>query len=106
MVLLLYGHPEAGAHWEAHLDGILQFPEFPSSYFFPDTRLLLTVYVDDFTLSGPTGCYDAFWKLLREKIELEPETGLDRILGRHHEEFDVNGKSCLALTCRTTPFRQ
>ena len=106
MVLLvksLYGHPEAGAHWERHLEKIIKklggipVPEFPSSYFFPDTELLLTVYVDDFTLSGPERHHAGFWKELRKDVDLEPETGLERILGRHHDSVDVEGIECLAF---------
>ena len=87
MVLLvksLYGHPEAGAHWERHLEKIIAtmggeiVPEFPSSYFFPKTKLLLTVYIDDFTLSGPSANHAEFWRRLREDVELEQEAGLER----------------------------
>ena len=106
MVLLvksLYGHPEAGAHWEKHLEKIITgmggvpVPEFPSSYSFPKSKLLLTVYVDDFTLSGPSGEHASFWKRLREKVDLEEEAGLERILGRHHESVTVDGRECLAF---------
>jgi hypothetical protein len=109
MVLLvksLYGHPEAGAHWEKHLENIIfdmgggLVPEFPSSYFFSTSKLLLTVYVDDFTLSGPSGEHAPFWKRLREKVDLEPEAELDRILGRHHERVTVDGRECLAFNMR------
>ena len=80
MVLLvksLYGHPEAGAHWENHLERIIKglggeaIPEFPSSYFFPKTKLLLTVYVDDFTLSGPAEHHAKFWETLRKQVDLD-----------------------------------
>ena len=59
LVKSLYGHPEAGAHWERHLEKTIAevggepVSEFPGSYFFPASTLLLTIYVDDFTLSGP-----------------------------------------------------
>ena len=106
MVLLvksLYGHPEAGAHWERHLEGIIRnmggepVPEFPSSYFFPSSKLLLTVYVDDFTLSGPAGNHAAFWERLRQDVELEQETGLERILGQHHDHLTHANKEYLAF---------
>ena len=107
MVLLvkpLYGHPEAGAHWERHLERILigkmkgtAIPEFPSSYFFPDTGLLLTVYVDDFTLSGPEQHHAGFWKDLRQHVTLDPETPLERVLGRHHDIVSVDGYNCMSF---------
>ena len=106
MVLLvksLYGHPEAGAHWERHLERIIHqmsgelTPEFPSSYFFPKTRLLLTVYVDDFTLSGPAEHHAAFWKRLRRDVELEKEAGLERVLGRHHDVLTIENREHIAF---------
>ena len=106
MVLLvksLYGHPEAGAHWERHLEGIIKdlggkvVPEFPSSYFFKDTGLLLTVYVDDFTLSGPEHEHATFWAALRKKVDLDPETGLERVLGRYHDVIKVDNTECLSF---------
>ena len=106
MVLLvksLYGHPEAGAHWENHLERIIKdlggtpVPEFPSSYFFESSKLLLTVYVDDFTLSGTEAAHQQFWDKIRKLVDLEPETGLERVLGRHHDKVDVDGKACLAF---------
>ena len=91
LVKSLYGHPEAGAHWERHLTeqvrslGGEPIAEHPSSFFFPKTGLLLTVYVDDFMLSGPAQHHDKFWKQLGERVELEDIGGLGRFLGRHHE---------------------
>ena len=29
-------------------------PEYPGNFFFPNTKLLLSTYVDDLTLAGPT----------------------------------------------------
>ena len=106
MVLLvksLYGHPEAGTHWDRHLEKILDqmggtvIPEFPSSYFFQKESLLLTVYVDDSTLSGPVENHAAFWLRLRKDFELEKEGGLERILGRHHDELTIENKAYLAF---------
>ena len=106
MVLLvksLYGHPEAGAHWEKHLEKIIsamegeRVPEFPSSYFSKKTKLLLTVYVDDFTLSGPSEHHPGFWRRLRQDVELEAETRLERIVGRHHEEVTLENRAYLAF---------
>ena len=89
----LYGHPEAGAHWERHLEDVVVkqgkaiklSPEFPSNYFFPDSKLLLTVYVDDLTLAGPEGKHDEFWKWLQDKVDIEPPEPASRILGRYHD---------------------
>ena len=63
LVLALYGHPDAGGHWERHCDssvlqaGFIKVPKWPSMYWHPKHRCLLTVYVDDFKMSGPPkGC--------------------------------------------------
>jgi hypothetical protein len=103
LIKSLYGHPEAGAHWEKHLDNILRgfggkvAPEFPSNYYFKGSELLLTVYVDDLTLSGPAHLHDQFWTALREKVDLEPPTELSRVLGRYHDNVLVDGVPSLAF---------
>ena len=90
LVKALYGHPESGGHWEKHLtqavvaSGGKPVPEHPSSFFFADEKLLLTVYVDDLLLSGPTQHHDKIWKRLRAKVSLGDPEPLDRFLGRDH----------------------
>ena len=93
----LYGHPESGGHWERHLEdaviglGGKPVEGHPSSYWFPDSRLLLTVYVDDLLLSGPVrssatkDVHGDFWAQLSEKISIEEPEPLDRFLGRSHK---------------------
>ena len=89
----LYGHPESGAHWEAHLTeaivaaGGKEIFGHPSSFWFAGPRMLLTVYVDDLLLSGPVGGHDQIWSALRsgpKRIDLDPPENLDRFLGRTH----------------------
>ena len=91
LVRALYGHPEAGAHWEQHLTAILKelggapVATHPSTFWFADRRLLLTVYVDDLMLSGPEAEHTTFWDSLIQKVKLDPPETLDRFLGRHHQ---------------------
>ena len=59
----------------------------PSSFWFPESRLLLSVYVDDLLLSGPEGNHEGFWQKLRETIRLGDPEPLDRYLGRDHKYF-------------------
>ena len=87
----LYGHPESGAHWERHLTEAVKsiggeaIEGHPSSFWFPDSRLMLSVYVDDLLLSGPEKAHDAFWKRLAAAgIRLDAPEPLDRFLGRNH----------------------
>jgi len=106
LIRSLYGHPESGAHWEQHLREIVQafggeeLKEHPSSFYFKDTQMLLTIYVDDLILSGPAQNHDKIWSQLKQKVELEDVTELDRFLGRHHRFFTKDGMRCVAYDMR------
>ena len=71
LVKSLYGHPEAGAHWEQHLREIVEslggeeLDGHPSSFFFKSTGLLLSVYVDDLVSSGPEKLRTCDWFVLK-----------------------------------------
>ena len=90
LVKALYGHPDAGGLWEQHLKKIIrnpsgqEIPEYPGNFFFPDTKLLLSTYVDDLTLAGPSDQHDAFWAKLTSVVDIEPPEPIYRILGRNH----------------------
>ena len=47
------------------------------------------MYVDDLTLSGPEAQHDAFWKKLSARVDLEPPTALERVLGRYHDNVEI-----------------
>ena len=92
LVKALYGHPESGAHWERHLEaavtgsGGVPITGHPSSFWFEEQQLALTVYVDDLLLAGPTGKHEEIWTALKKRgIALEPAEDLSRFLGRSHE---------------------
>ena len=67
LVKALYDHPDAGGLSEQHLEksikslGGQEIPEYPSNFFFPETKLLLSTSVDDLTLAGPTEAHEPFW---------------------------------------------
>ena len=90
LVKALYGHPESGGHWEQHLTTTINdiggqaITNHPSSFWFPETKMLLTVYVDDLLLSGPKGQHKQVWEALRKTIKLEDPEQLSRFLGRTH----------------------
>ena len=71
----------------------------PSSFYMPDLKLLLTVYVDDLLLSGPAENHEKFWKFLTDKkvgnIRVEDPDPFDRFLGRKH--VTLKSKSIAAL---------
>jgi len=90
----LYGHPESGAHWERHLQQAIEqiggsaIEDHPSSFWFKDEKILLSVYVDDLMLSGPEGAHDKLWQKLRSAgIKLDDPEPVDRFLGRTHIVF-------------------
>ena len=99
----LYGHPLSSASWALHLDSILkglggqEFPNLSSVYFFPHLSLVLCVYVDDLTLSGPTIHHEGFWRSLSKQADLGPFTPLGRVLGRSHRFVLYKGVKALAL---------
>ena len=86
----LYGHPEAGGHWERHLRGVVKrmggvvVESHPSCYYFEHSRLILTIYVDDLMLSGPCEGHAPFWKRLSADVKIEEPEDLERYLGRNH----------------------
>ena len=64
-------------------------PNWPSCYFHKGLKLLLTIHVDDFKLSGPQKNLSRGWELLSSALDLEPEglggRKVDRYLGCQHE---------------------
>ena len=94
LIRALYGHPDAGGLWEAHLKKLLkqlggeEIPEFPGNFFFKGVGLMLSTYVDDLTLSGPADAHEAFGEKLTKLINVEPPEPIFRVLGRHHVFID------------------
>ena len=90
LVKALYDHPDAGGLWEQHLKKIIrnsggqEVPEYPGNFFFPDTKLLQSTYVDDLTLAGPSDQHDAFWAKLTSVVDIDSPQPIYRILGRNH----------------------
>ena len=72
----LYGHPDAGGHWEKHCEeqvdmcGFKQIGtcfEWRSVFWNTKLKVMLSIYVDDFKLAGPVAGVDEAWKLLQGK---------------------------------------
>ena len=109
----LYGHPQAGRLWQDYLlerikrlNGT-EMPGFPSNFVFKfvlddqTVILILNVYVDDLTLSGPKRLHERFWKSFCEIINTEPPQELTAeraalVLGRLHTV--VEGLSFPSIT--------
>ena len=91
LVKALYGHPESGGHWEKHLNAAVEeigggpIENHPSSFWFPEHEIMLTVYVDDLMLAGPRVNLDKVWTPLRKLVTTEEPESLDRFSGRTHD---------------------
>ncbi len=85
--LTLYGHPDSGSHWEQHCDQALKtvefeaIPNWPGCYQHRQLSGVLVVYVDDSKLVAPKQNLKALWKLVGQKLSLEPPMPLGRFLG-------------------------
>ena len=98
LVRALYGHPDAGGLWEEHLKKVLkslggsEVHEYPGNFYFKDTGLLLSTYVDDLTLSGPSEQHKPFWDKLTSLVNVEPPEPIYRILGRNHVNIGLTSE--------------
>ena len=85
--LALYGHPDAGTCWEKHCDAKLGEEGFspvigwPGCYSHSSLAVFLTVYVDDFKMSGREADVAKAWKLIKELSQTETPTHTGRYLG-------------------------
>ena len=75
--LALYGHPDAGGYWERHCEehltsiGFVPVPDWRGTYWHPELKLLLMVYVDDFKMAGPSANFAKGWSMIRQKIKID-----------------------------------
>ena len=82
MCKALYGHPLAGLYWEKHCRQILlDFGWEPVKgweclYVHRQEKLFLSVYVDDFKMSGVAENLAPVWENLRTKMDLDLATPL------------------------------
>ena len=87
LIKALYSHPESGGHWERHLQssllqcGARPVRNHPSSFWFAEEKLLLTVYVDDLLMSGPSHQHDKVGVRIMKVVKLDPPEPLDVFLG-------------------------
>ena len=75
--------------------------EWPSVYIHEKLQLVLVVYVDDFKMAGPQKNLAQGWSMLRTRLKIEPETGLDMYLGCNQSKGNVtlgNGHRVTTVT--------
>ena len=88
--LALYGHPDSGGHWDAHCEahpasvGFVRIPDWHSTFWHPEHKLFLVVYVDDFKLSGPEEKLQVGWNLISQGKTLEKPEPNGLYLGCKH----------------------
>ena len=86
----LYGHPEAGHRWDMRSREVMTcfdakpIDTFQSNFWIPKYKLLLSLYVDDVVVSGPSSQHKPFWDEMQCHLELDEPAEVSRILGREH----------------------
>ena len=86
----LYGHPESGGQWGLKFKSIMgllgrvESPLFPSNFVVERLGLLVTLYVDDIVVSGPSQNHQQFWDELSSHLHFEPPQDVSKVLGRTH----------------------
>lgn len=101
--LALYGHPDAGGYWEKHYEEHLQalqweqIPGWKSCFRHPIHKTILTVYVDDFRMSGPAEACKQAWK----EIQNDSTTGTKGIILDEVETVDAKGSRYLGCEPKT-----
>ena len=90
----MYGHPNSGSYWEEHCNkflieaGFKPIEAWPSCFWHDELKLMVSVYVDDFNLSGPKKNLKKGWDLIRKNIQMEDPTPLQLYLGCIHRRFE------------------
>jgi hypothetical protein len=64
-------------------------PDWESVFYHPGLCLVLSIYVDDFKMSGPQATMRAGWALLRKHITLDDPEPSNIYLGCQHRIFAV-----------------
>ena len=59
------------------------------NFWFKESGLLLSTYVDDLTLAGPSHLHKDFWEKLTRVVDIEPPEDIYRVLGRNHLLIDA-----------------
>ena len=86
----LYGHPESGGHWGLKFKSLMtqmngvESALFPSNFIIKKWGLLVTLYVDDIVVSGPSENHQFFWSELEKHLQFEPPQEVTKVLGRTH----------------------
>ena len=94
LLLALYGHPDSGGLWEKHFEKKIAkngwkpvLKEIWQSIFYhPKLDLLLTVYVDDLKMAGPTENIKKGWESIQSVVVIDDPEPFGRYFGCEHRE--------------------
>jgi hypothetical protein len=69
----------------------MPIPDWRSCFWHSGLSLFLTVYVDDFKMSGPSANMAEGWRLIRQHVRTEAPQAVGKYLGCDHRpyEFDL-----------------
>ena len=86
--------------------GFAPVPDWRSTYWHPELKLLLMVYVDDFKMAGPSANFAKGWSLIRQKIKTDEPHAVTKCLGCEHlvRDTNVGGVSVKQMEYNMRPF--
>ena len=73
-------------------------PDRRSTYWHPELKLLLMVYVDDLKMAGPSANFARGWSLIRQNIKTDEPHAVTTCLGCEHHVRDTNVGGCVGQT--------
>ena len=91
LILALYGHPDAGAYWEAHCEshlksvGFTPIDEWRSCFWHQKWKMFLVVYIDNFKLAGPKILMKYCWDSIRRGIRTDDPFAVGKDFGCDHK---------------------
>ena len=95
-------------HCEEHLTsvGFVPVPDWRSTYWHPELKLLLVVGVDNFEMAGPSANFAKGWSLIRHKIKTDEPHAVTKCSGCEHLVHDtsVGGVSVKQMEYNMLPF--
>ena len=68
--------------------GFVPIPDWRSCFWHAKLSLFLTVYVDDFKLSGPVASVAKGWHFIRQHVKTENPQPTGKYLGCDHRPFE------------------
>ena len=86
--------------------GFVPVPDWRSTYWHPELKVLLMVYVGDFKMAGPSANFAKRWSLIRQKIKTDEPHAVAKCLGCEHlvRDTNVGGVSVKQMECNMRRF--